>query len=437
MDVANINNVSHRRYNSLNGKWILIASPDKQKRPRQAHEEPPISEEKVVYDPKCYLCPGNARAQGGQRNPKYAETFLFRNDFSTIDSKKGEDNLEVCKEYFSRMLDSEDLFQAEPVLGRCYVLTYSAKHYMTVPDMTLQDVSNIVEVWGILYSRYLSPRNPLKLAVPKAGNPDLTSCDDKDISASADFKYFQIFDNNGAVAGCSNLHPHCQIWISSTMPEEPRVEAKKMKNYRNNHRGRHLLANYLKQELEKKEHIVWQNDTFVIVTPWWAVWPFEVLVIPKRHIRALVDLTDIEKLHFAEAILHLAQSYDKLFRYPFPYVSGLHQAPLDATEEEIENSYLHMHFCPPLLRSSIRKFFGGYELFAEPSREITPETAADMLRRAQVELLESESECSCPADPKTIFIDTEKPAEVKKYLLSFKGAVNRVFGIARCKVEKK
>ncbi|KAF7883885.1 hypothetical protein EAF00_011197 [Botryotinia globosa] len=434
MDVAKINNVSHRRYNPLNGKWILIASPDKQKRPRQAHEEPPVSEEKVVYDPKCYLCPGNARAQGVQRNPEYNETFLFRNDFSTIDSKGGEDDLEV---YFSRMLDSEDLFQAEPVLGRCYVLTYSAKHYMTVPDMKLQDVSNIVEVWSNLYSRYLSPRNPLKLAAQKVRNLDLTSCDDKDTSDSADFKYFQIFDNNGAVAGCSNLHSHCQIWISSTIPEEPRVEAERMKNYRNDHCGRHLLADYLKQELEKKERIVWQNDTFVIVTPWWAVWPFEVLVIPKRHIRALVDLTDIEKLHFAEAILHLAQSYDKLFGYPFPYVSGLHQAPLDATEEELENSYLHMHFCPPLLRSSIRKFFGGYELFAEPSREITPETAADMLRRAQVEILESESECSCPADSKTISIDTEKPAEIKKSLLSFKGAVNRVLGIARCKVEKK
>ncbi|TGO43266.1 hypothetical protein BHYA_0002g00710 [Botrytis hyacinthi] len=300
MDVAKINNVSHRRYNPLNGKWILIASPDKQKRPRQAHEEPPISGGKVVYDPKCYLCPGNARAQGGQRNPKYTETFLFRNDFSTIDN-------------------SEDLFQAEPVLGRCYVLTYSAKHYMTVPDMTLQDVSNIVEVWSNLYSRYLSPGNPLNLAAQKVGNLDLTSCDDKDTSDSAGFKYFQIFDNNGAVAGCSNLHSHCQIWISSTMPEEPRVEAERMKNYRNDHCGRHLLADYLKQELEKKERIVWQNDTFVIVTPWWAVWPFEVLVIPKRHIRALVDLTDIEKIHFAEAILHLAQSYDKLFGYPFPY----------------------------------------------------------------------------------------------------------------------
>ncbi|TGO18683.1 hypothetical protein BTUL_0008g00670 [Botrytis tulipae] len=354
----------------------------------------------------CYLCPGNARAQGGRRNPKYTETFLFRNDFSTIDSKRGEDDLELTKVDFSRMLDSEDLFQAEPVLGRCYVLTYSAKHYMTVPEMTLQDVSNIVEVWSNLYSR--------------VGNLDLTSCDNKDTSDSADFKYFQIFDNNGAVAGCSNLHSHCQIWISSTIPEEPRVEAERMKNYRNDHCGRHLLADYLKQELKKKERIVWQNDTFVIVTPWWAVWPFEVLVIPKRHIRALVDLTDIEKLHFAEAILHLAQSYDKLFGYPFPY--GI---------------YLHMHFCPPLLRSSIRKFFGGYELFAEPSREITPETAADMLRRAQVELLESESECSCPPDSKTVSIDTEKPAEVKKSLLSFKGAVNRVLGIARCKVEKK
>jgi UDPglucose--hexose-1-phosphate uridylyltransferase len=186
-----------------------------------------------------------------------------------------------------------------------------------------------------------------------------------------------------------------------------------MNKYRKDHCGRHLLDDYTRLEMEREERIVWQNDGFLVVCPWWAVWPFEVLLLPKRHVRALVDLNKTERLQFAEAILQVARSYDKLFGFSFPYsmylrpqaiisskdlrltypVSGLHQAPLDATEVELDSSYLHMHFCPPLLRSSVRKFFGGYELFAEPSREITPEAAAACLRGSGAQVSVSPTEC--------------------------------------------
>jgi len=197
----------------------------------------------------------------------------------------------------------------------------------------------------------------------------------------------QIFENKGAAMGCSNPHPHGQIWTTTGLPEEPAQELEQLQKYRKEHGGGSLLGDYVKLELEKQERIVFQNSAFLVVCPWWATWPFEVMIISKEHKRALVDLSASEQLDFAEAIAEVTRRYDNLFETSFPYSSGIHQAPLEGTAEEIESSHLHMHFYPPLLRSAtVRKFLVGYELMAEPQRDITPEQAAAKLRQCGGEL---------------------------------------------------
>jgi UDPglucose--hexose-1-phosphate uridylyltransferase len=191
----------------------------------------------------------------------------------------------------------------------------------------------------------------------------------------------QIFENKGTAMGCSNPHPHGQIWATTGTPEEPGQELTQLQQYRRDHPGHNLLEDYSQLEMEQKERIVFQNSSFLVVCPWWAVWPFETLIIAKTHKRALVDLNDAEMLALAEAIAEVTRRYDNLFESSFPYSSGIHQAPLEGTEEEINASHLHMHFYPPLLRSAtVRKFLVGYELMAEPQRDITPEQAAEKLR---------------------------------------------------------
>ncbi|KAI1495487.1 galactose-1-phosphate uridylyltransferase [Biscogniauxia marginata] len=254
--------------------------------------------------------------------------------------------------------------------------------------MPVQETIPIVETWTRIYAAYLAPTNPLAAA---AASLDLTNRKAPPESIvpppSQQLRYMQIFENKGAAMGCSNPHPHCQIWTTSTLPEEPAAEAVQMAKYRTEHGGRHLLQDYVKLELEKKERVVYQNESFLVVCPWWAIWPFEVMILARRHVRALVDLTEQERLHFADAIQEVTRRYDNLFETSFPYSSGIHQAPLDGTEEEIENSYFHMHFYPPLLRSAtVRKFLVGYELMAEPQRDITPEQAAARLRDCGGEL---------------------------------------------------
>lgn len=246
----------------------------------------------------------------------------------------------------------------------------------------------IINTWTRIYASHLSPKNPLSQVAAKLdllsqeAPPEILPPLPKE-----QLRYMQIFENKGAAMGCSNPHPHCQVWTTSTLPEEPAAEISSMTRYRAEHGGRHLLEDYVKLEIEKKERVVWQNDAFLVVCPWWAVWPFEVMVIPKRHARALVDLTADERLKFAEAIHEVTRRYDNLFETSFPYSSGIHQAPLEGSDEEIENSYLHMHFYPPLLRSAtVKKFLVGYELMAEPQRDITPEQAAAKLRYCGGEL---------------------------------------------------
>lgn len=330
------------------------------------------------YDPACYLCPRNSRAQG-DKNPDYKNTFVFTNDYSAVKESQQEYKPEVKEGDLESLL-----LRAEPVTGKCYVLTFSPQHNLTLADLSPKEILPVVEMWTKIYAAHLSRDNQLSKLAPPPSEED----ESYGVSApAAQYKWMQIFENKGAAMGCSNPHPHGQVWTTTGLPEEAGEEIREQCKYRCAHNGKHLLADYAKLEMEKKERIVFQNATFLVVCPWWAVWPFEVLVFPKTHKRALVDLSSAEKLDFAEAIAEVTRRYDNLFECSFPYSSGIHQAPLEGTEEEIEASYLHMHFYPPLLRSStVRKFLVGYELMAEPQRDITPEQATDKLRNAGGEL---------------------------------------------------
>ncbi|KAK7927439.1 hypothetical protein PG985_004437 [Apiospora marii] len=368
-----LDDISHRRYNPLRGSWLLV-SPHRTKRPWQGQQEGPSTIELPEYDPKCYLCPRNSRASGDS-NPDYSNTLVFVNDYSAVKEQQADYDAETSKDDLSSLL-----LRAEGVKGRCYVLTFSPKHNVTLPDMSAADILPIIETWTRIYASHLAPTNTLAEVAAKSDLGEAPA-ETTVVPPKDQLRYMQIFENKGAAMGCSNPHPHCQIWTTSTLPEEPAAETVQMAKYRAEHGGRHLLADYVKLEMDKKERVVWQNDAFLVVCPWWAVWPFEVMILAKRHVRALVDLTAAERLQFAEAVQEVTRRYDNLFETSFPYSSGIHQAPLEGTAEEVENSYFHMHFYPPLLRSAtVRKFLVGYELMAEPQRDITPEQAAARLR---------------------------------------------------------
>jgi UDPglucose--hexose-1-phosphate uridylyltransferase len=325
------------------------------------------------------LCPGNQRA-AGDKNPDYKKTFAFVNDYSAVKESQPDYGVDPASDDDLESL----LLRAEGVKGVCYVLTFSPNHAITLADMPGKDIVPVVEHWTRIYANHLSDSNPLSKLV---ANLNISYGPDAAPIPKDEYRYMQIFENKGAAMGCSNPHPHCQVWTTSTMPEEPGKELVQMTKYRAEHGGRHLLADYLKLELSKGERVLWQNDGFAVICPWWAIWPFEVIIIPKRHIRSLVDFQDEERLQFADAIQEVTRRYDNLFECNFPYSSGLHQAPLSGTKEEIENSYFHMHFYPPLLRSAtVKKFLVGYELMAEPQRDITPEQATVRLQNCSGEL---------------------------------------------------
>ncbi|KAH7324641.1 galactose-1-phosphate uridylyltransferase [Stachybotrys elegans] len=371
-----LDDISHRRYNPLTDTWLLV-SPHRTKRPWQGQQEAAAVNKLPEYDPKCYLCPGNTRASGDD-NPKYDQTYVFVNDYSAVKEQQPDYTPDASDDLEANLL------QAQAVKGVCYVMTFSAKHQLTLADMPGKDILPVVETWTRIYANHLSASNPLSTL---AANLNISAAKDAAPIPKDQYRYMQIFENKGAAMGCSNPHPHCQVWTTSTMPEEPGKELVQMTKYRAQHGGRHLLEDYVKLEIAKDERVVWQNDTFAIICPWWAIWPFEVIIIPKRHIRSLVDFSDEERLHFAEAIQEVTRRYDNLFECNFPYSSGLHQAPLSGTEEEVNNSYFHMHFYPPLLRSAtVKKFLVGYELMAEPQRDITPEQATIRLRNCGGEL---------------------------------------------------
>lgn len=332
------------------------------------------------YDPKCYLCPGNTRASG-DTNPQYNDTFVFVNDYSAV--KETQDEYTAPDEPGTL---SSMLLQAEPVKGKCYVLTFSAAHNVTLADMTAAEILPVIQTWTSIYTAHLSPKSPLA-SVAKATTLPPSSPHAHVGTPKDQYRWMQIFENKGAAMGCSNPHPHGQIWTTTSLPEEPAIELEQLRKYNREQGGCHMLVDYAKLEREKGERIVWQNDSFIVVCPWWATWPFEVMIAPVKHFRSLVDLSEAEQLHLAEAIAEVTRRYDNLFETSFPYSMGIHQAPLEGTEEEIECSSLHLHFYPPLLRSAtVRKFLVGFELMAEPQRDITPEQAATRLRNCGGEL---------------------------------------------------
>lgn len=328
----------HRRYNALTGEWVLI-SPHRAKRPWQGQVEKGEQAQLPKFDKGCYLCPGNERA-GGELNPDYKGTYVFTNDFSSllIDTPEGKES------------DGE-LFMAESEQGICKVICFSPRHDLTIPQMTHEAVCDVVDVWEKEF---------------------------REIGSRDFINYVQIFENKGAVMGCSNPHPHGQIWASKWIPVEPMKEQLKQKAYYEKN-GRTLLGDYITKELEKKERLIYENHHFVVLSPYWAVWPFEAMVVSKRPVQNLSMLSKDEKEGLADAYRQLTIRYDNLFEVSFPYSSGLHQAPTDGLEHP--EWHLHMHFYPPLLRSAtVKKFMVGYEMLATPQRDITPETSARKLR---------------------------------------------------------
>jgi len=329
----------HRRYNSLTDEWILV-SPQRTQRPWLGQVETPPVESRPTYDPQCYLCPGNARA-GNERNPQYESTFAFENDFAALTPSPVQDGGGLGR----------GLLRAIPERGICRVICFSPRHDLMLPHMNLPDIARVVDVW-IEQTQELG---------------------------SLDFvNYVQIFENKGEMMGASNPHPHCQVWATEHIPTEPAKELRAQNEYFQKNSSC-LLCDYLAIELAQAERIIAQNDHFVVVVPFWAVWPFETMLLARRHMGALTEMTDAERDALADIVKRVTTRYDNLFRVSFPYSMGFHQSPTDGAQHLAH--HLHAHYYPPLLRSAtVRKFMVGYEMLAEPQRDITPEIAAARLR---------------------------------------------------------
>ena len=296
------------------------------------------------------------------------------------------------------------------------MLAFSPAHNLTLADLSSSEILLVIGAWTQLYAAQVSPASPLlrgTVASPTSiPAPPAQSQDGNIHRSNAQYRYMQIFENKGAAMGCSNPHPHGQIWTTDGLPHEIAVELDKLKTYRREHEGISLLEDYAKLESEKAERVVFENQQFLAVCPWWAIWPFEIMIIAKKQKRALTDLDEEDKIALAEVIAEVTRRYDNLFETQFPYSMGIHQAPLDGSDEEIEASHFHIHFYPPLLRSAtVRKFLVGsvslcllslavfklmirnrYELTAEPQRDITPEQAAARLRQCGGELYRKRAE---------------------------------------------
>jgi len=335
-----LNQGPHRRYNPLTGEWVLV-SPQRNRRPWQGKQEAAADTARPAYDESCYLCPGNRRS-GGQQNPDYTQTFVFDNDFPALLT----DTPELA-------MDADPLFRAESERGVCKVMCFSPRHDLSVPNMTLDGVTRVIEDWKREYESCL---------------------------AKPGIAYVQIFENKGAVMGCSNPHPHCQIWSSSSMPPIVEREQECQRQYLQE-RGSPMLLDYARRELGEETRVVCANEHFAVVVPFWAVWPFEAMILPRRHVPSIDRFNAAEIRAFADAYRKLTRAYDRVFDCEFPYSAGIHQAP--ATAGDHGHWQLHMHFYPPLLRSAtVKKFMVGYEMLASPQRDITAETAAETLRQA-------------------------------------------------------
>ncbi len=327
----------HRRFNPLIHEWVLV-SPHRTERPWLGRVDKAAVASSVAYDPSCYLCPGNERA-GGMRNPQYTSTFAFDNDFAAL--LPGTRPVEY---------NDADLLIAKSEPGICRVVCFSPRHDLTIPVMSRGEIRQVIDVWAAQF---------------------------QELEAIPWVRHIQIFENRGALMGASNPHPHCQIWVNATLPNIPTREISSFQAYSSEKKSC-LLCDYLKLELSKNERVVCQNDSFAVVVPYWAVWPFETLLLSKRHVGTLHELSSDERDQLADILKKTTIRYDNLFETSFPYSMGFHQRPCNTLAHP--ECHLHGHYYPPLLRSAtVRKFMVGYELLATPQRDISPESAAQRL----------------------------------------------------------
>jgi UDPglucose--hexose-1-phosphate uridylyltransferase len=337
-------NSPHRRLNPLTHQWVLV-SPQRTQRPWLGQVEKTPPEHLPAYDPNCYLCPGNARAAGRQ-NPDYAGPLVFDNDYPAL--LPPDDKVFTFEKNPSRA----ETMQTEPAAGVCRVMCFSPRHDLSIPELPLSAIEDVVRSWSEQTSELLG----------------------------MDFvEYVQIFENKGAMMGCSNPHPHSQIWATNYIPDEPARELVNQNKYwENNHSC--LLCNYLQEENKNgSERLVVENEDFVALVPFWATWPFEILLLSRRHVARLPDLTAAERLGLADLLQKITIRYDNLFETSFPYSMGFHQSPKQA--EPQPGWHLHAHFYPPLLRSAtVRKFMVGFEMLSMPQRDLTSESVASRLR---------------------------------------------------------
>lgn len=325
----------HRRYNPLIDEWILV-SPHRTKRPWQGKQEKSAPDDRPQYDPRCYLCPNNTRASG-DTNPDYDSTFVFTNDYAAVLPD------------VPPAPEGNPLFQSKSVQGTARVICFSPRHDLTLAEMPIEDIRTVVDLWG-----------------------------EQTAELGKEYAWVQLFENRGAMMGSSNPHPHGQVWATDELGNIPAMEDKQQQQYLAE-QGSVLLMNYAEQEAEAQERIVVENDEWMVVVPYWAVWPFETLVLPKQHVLRMPDLDNAQRDALSDITKQLLIKYDNLFEVSFPYSMGWHGAPY--WDADVKHWQLHAHFYPPLLRSaSVKKFMVGYEMMAESQRDITAEQAAQRLR---------------------------------------------------------
>ncbi|MBN1648086.1 MAG: UDP-glucose--hexose-1-phosphate uridylyltransferase [Spirochaetales bacterium] len=328
----------HRRYNPLSGEWVLV-SPHRAKRPWSGKTEDVSLFSRQQYDPGCYLCPGNTRANG-EKNPQYTSTFTFINDFpALLPDTPGHES------------DDHFFFRAKSERGICKVICFSPRHDLTMALMETDQIKAVIELWQKEYN---------------------------ELGAREYINYVQIFENRGSIMGCSNMHPHCQIWSNENIPGLPEREHVTQKEYVLQKKSI-MLLDYAEAELAADQRIIYRNDSFVALVPWWAVWPYETMIVPLAHRPSLAALSDKEMRDLASSMRHISVKYDNLFRTSFPYSMGFHQAPTN--NQDNSHWQLHVHYFPPLLRSAtVQKYMVGYELMANPQRDISAEQSAATLR---------------------------------------------------------